>query len=321
MCKQIYILYSIYLQRQKLNDEDKKDFFDYVTKFLNIPSESEKEKEQPSGPPCDTLPRTSVADTRSQLSLDTGLKFSMNILRELGKVNRELMTSSLQCLLDTLKQYRPGSLYSTQDRMAYQLDENLNEARDFLVDEIDQILSHQNPMSNKEFIKVAVKIILMLGITRSNIEDYLIVLKLLDYQKNVSLSFLDLSEELSIISSYYGYGGKSSDHACSLDDNQEADLAPKNYKVGQLNLLTSIPIQMLMSSGHLLELRNSEGDRMVADDDYFYIYKKSGAKGFNPGIYKLNAAFKMQSYQGAAFRMAGKIMQQNTSQPFADRQA
>jgi hypothetical protein len=45
-----------------------------------------------------------------------------------------------------------------------------------------------------------------------------------------------------------------------------------------------------MSSGHLLELRNSAGDRMIADEDHFYVYKESGVKGFNPGIYKLNSA-------------------------------
>jgi len=37
MAKHIYILYSIYLQRQKLNDEEKKDFFDYISAHLKIP--------------------------------------------------------------------------------------------------------------------------------------------------------------------------------------------------------------------------------------------------------------------------------------------
>lgn len=37
--KAIYILYSLYLQRQKLNDEDQKSFFDYVTRFLSLPKE------------------------------------------------------------------------------------------------------------------------------------------------------------------------------------------------------------------------------------------------------------------------------------------
>ena len=43
MSKKIYILYSLYLQRQKLNEESKKDFFDYIAKFLNIPKENTNE--------------------------------------------------------------------------------------------------------------------------------------------------------------------------------------------------------------------------------------------------------------------------------------
>ena len=44
MAKQIYILYSIYLQRQKLNDEESKDFFDYIAGFFKIPAERGKGK-------------------------------------------------------------------------------------------------------------------------------------------------------------------------------------------------------------------------------------------------------------------------------------
>ena len=44
-----------------------------------------------------------VSDARAQIGLAVGLKFSINILKELGKVNKDLLVSSLQCLLDTLK--------------------------------------------------------------------------------------------------------------------------------------------------------------------------------------------------------------------------
>jgi hypothetical protein len=59
-------------------------------------------------------------------------------LRELSKQNLPLLVSSLQTLLDSLKQYRPGALYSATDKMSYQLDINLNQGRDFLVDEINK---------------------------------------------------------------------------------------------------------------------------------------------------------------------------------------
>lgn len=70
MAKKLYILYSLYLQRQKLNEESKKDFFDYVVRFLNIPKETTNEKnknDQGSSTEstsntagqalCDTLPK------------------------------------------------------------------------------------------------------------------------------------------------------------------------------------------------------------------------------------------------------------------------
>lgn len=118
------------------------------------------------------------------MTLDTGFKFSVNLLRELGKVNKGLLVSCLHSLLESLRQYRPGSLYHAVDRLAYQLDENLNEARDFLVDEVTQILKEsKDDKFNKpqqEFLSVAIKMILTLGIIRSNIEDYLIVLSFLE---------------------------------------------------------------------------------------------------------------------------------------------
>ena len=202
------------------------------------------------------------------------------------------------------------------------------------------------------------KIILMLGIVRSNIEDFLIVLSTISSRseskiltmaagkvravssdeeiraeikamKDITadrLSFLDLTEEIRIISTYYGLGAKPdagtdalSPDKPSEDPKDEPASAVKNYKVGQQNLLTSSPILILMSSGHLLELRNSAGDRMIADEEHFYVYKESGVKGFNAGIYKLSSASSLQSAQGAAFRMSGRILHSNTSQPFVDR--
>jgi hypothetical protein len=40
MCaKQVHSLYSIYMQRQKLSEEQKKEFFDYISSFLKIPKD------------------------------------------------------------------------------------------------------------------------------------------------------------------------------------------------------------------------------------------------------------------------------------------
>ena len=329
MSKQLYILYSIYLQRQKLNDEEQQDFFDYVNKFLNLPKEESpgakgKEKDQADGAEGHALqysmPPLSVGEARTQVSLDVGLKFSINLLKELGQVNKGLLTSSLQCLLDSLKQYRPGALYCATDRMSYQMDQNLNIARDFLLEEINEVASGSSPLT-PEYIKyaeIAVKIIMMLGIVRSNVEDYLIILTVIQKLKDV-----DLSDEIQLISAYYGFEQKPTHELVANPSDEvsagglDADL--KNFKIGKQNLLTSISIQMLMSSGPLLEIRGTCGDKMIADDEYFYIYKNQSVKGYNPGLYKLSSAQSEQNSQGGAVRLTGRMLQSNTSEVMAER--
>lgn len=108
MSKKIYILYSLYLQRQKLNEESKKDFFDYIAKFLNIPKENTNEANKSAQGSttevnssnagqalCDSMPRLSVSELRFQMTLDTGFQFSIALIKELGKVNKDLLVSSL----------------------------------------------------------------------------------------------------------------------------------------------------------------------------------------------------------------------------------
>ena len=60
------------------------------------------------------------------------------------------------------------------------MDQDLNIARDFLLEEINGILSKStNPTpESRTFIQISSKIIMMLGILRSNVEDYLIILKI-----------------------------------------------------------------------------------------------------------------------------------------------
>jgi hypothetical protein len=147
----------------------------------------------------------------------------------------------------------------------------------------------------------------MLGIIRSNVEDYLIILKIIENQKSI-----DLSDEIKLISAYYGFEQKSS---LELEkpslDNQgtgELDSSLKGFKIGKQNLLTSISIQMLMSSGPLLEIRGTCGDKMISDEECFYIYKNQSFRGYNPGLYKLSSAKSEQNSQGGAQRLTGRVL-------------
>jgi hypothetical protein len=76
-----------------------------------------------------------------------------------------------------------------------------------------------------------------------------------------------------------------------------------------------------MCSVSLLDLTATDEDKLIADDNHFYIYKKLQRTGYNPGIYKLSSASLTQGSQSAAFRMAGRVLHQNTSSAFMVRQS
>lgn len=86
-----------------------------------------------------------------------------------------MLINSLEYLYQTLRTSEPGSLYST-DKLSFMIDANLNDARTFLVSLIEDM------SSSDRAVELAYKIILLIGIARSNIEDLLIVATLLDKQ-------------------------------------------------------------------------------------------------------------------------------------------
>jgi hypothetical protein len=53
-----------------------------------------------------------------------------------------------------------------------------------------------------------------------------------------------------------------------------------------MNLLTTTSIKMNLNSGDLSYIKGSLGDKLIADDEYFYVYKNQQDKGMQRGIYK-----------------------------------
>ena len=90
-----------------------------------------------------------------------------------------MLINSLEYLYQTLRYAEPGSLYST-DKLSFMIDSNLNDARSFLVSIIE------DRTSDKKSIELSFKILLLLGLIRSNVEDYLLVATLLD-QKEIDV--------------------------------------------------------------------------------------------------------------------------------------
>ena len=109
---------------------------------------------------------------RVQVGLESGFKFSLSLLKEIKSINKDMLVNSLEYLYQTLRFAEPGSLYST-DKLSFMIDQNLNDARGFLVTIIEE---KNNP---PRAIELAYKILLLMGIVRSNVEDLLLVSTLL----------------------------------------------------------------------------------------------------------------------------------------------
>lgn len=78
---------------------------------------------------------------RVQVGLESGFKFSLSLLKEIKGINKDMLVNSLEYLYQTLKFAEPGSLYST-DKLSFMIDSNLNDARQFLVQIIEDSSSN-----------------------------------------------------------------------------------------------------------------------------------------------------------------------------------
>ena len=106
-----------------------------------------------------------------------------------GPFSGGMLARSLEYLYQTLKQTEAGAFYST-DKLSFILDSNFNDTRGFL---LSLIQDKTCPLGSRE---LAAKILIQIGIKRSNIEDYMQVLSLLDSKEH---SDLDIRSELELI--------------------------------------------------------------------------------------------------------------------------
>ena len=164
--KKYVVLYALFIEKLKEQQDKKQNFFEYVQKFL--------QKDDVS--------------SRMQVGLESGFKFSLALLKEVRSLSKDALLSSLEYLYQTLRASEPNSLYGT-DKLSFMVDSNLNDARAFL---FDLAQDTKAPDRAKE---LALKLILLLGIVRSNAEDLLLVASLLSkLQPNI-----DLREELALL--------------------------------------------------------------------------------------------------------------------------
>jgi hypothetical protein len=163
---------------KKSSGSKNESFQDYIKKFLN---EEWLENDQDE------------SSERAFVGFQTGFSFIMLVLKEMGQMNNgSLLINSLQHLYNILRDINKGALIHKADkRMNMALDVHLNEARNFLIDLIAAnedskkkvTLVHPSILDNQENAKrivlLAHKILLLIGIGRSSVEDLLILCSIL----------------------------------------------------------------------------------------------------------------------------------------------
>jgi len=117
------ILYALYVEKYREQQDKKTNFFEFIQRFL----------EGESGEDKSVTPRV-------QVGLESGFKFSLSLLKEIRNINKDMLINSLEYLYQTLRYAEPGSLYST-DKLSFMIDSNLNDARSFLVSLIEEGLA------------------------------------------------------------------------------------------------------------------------------------------------------------------------------------
>jgi hypothetical protein len=121
---------------------------------------------------------------RLEAGLEGGFKFALSLLKEIRKVSKiqksdaslfseSMLLNSLEYMFQHLNQLEAGSLFSN-DRSSFVIDANLNEARAFLLSIVE------DKDSSNKIKEVASRILVKIALARSNVEDLLIIAKLID---------------------------------------------------------------------------------------------------------------------------------------------
>lgn len=159
MTKKSIILYGLYALKQKSSGTKNESFAEYIKKFLSEEPEEDSE----------------LSSERSITGLQTGFAFIMLVLKEMRSLNNgQLLINSMEHLYKVLKDVKKGAFIHKDDtKMTMALDINLNEAREFLLELI------RDKATTERMTLLAHKIILLIGVARSSVEDLLVLCSVL----------------------------------------------------------------------------------------------------------------------------------------------
>jgi len=151
------IIYSLFYIRQQQSGDEKLSFIDSIKKFWTQYDSDDSKK----------------VSSRQKLGLKTGISFILILLQELKDINSgRLLKKSLEYLHETLMDVEIGSIH-TGDKVSFIMDKSLTSVRAFLVGLIT------DTKSDKEIVRLAHKILLLVGLASSSVEYLLLLLKIL----------------------------------------------------------------------------------------------------------------------------------------------
>ena len=175
------ILYGLYVFKQRSSSGDLKTFSDYAKQFFK-----------------DTASGTDSEDFGHQ----TGIGFMVGLLRELKTTNDgSLLTRTLEHLHEALCKVQPGA-FDKSSKFAYERNNLLNKARDFLLELIN------DSSTDKSITSLAYRIVMMLALARNSVQDLLVLCQLLDANPQADV---DLRKELRML--------RASGHATAKEFN------------------------------------------------------------------------------------------------------
>lgn len=181
----------------------------------------------------------------------------------------DLLDKSLENVIESLKQCEPKDLYEN-DRLSFSLDASINNARTFLVELIKSGTPRQACLSYK--------ILLLLGLARACVEDFLLVSTFLAKEKRAEI---DLRDELEILKKSY-------------DKETKAAKVEEEFDPGEIIYIMEDEVEMRVCSYGSNEINcNIDQDTWIVDGDHIYLLNE------DKGLFKLSV--------GTQGKMAGKI--------------
>jgi len=178
MVKLVIMMYEFKLKEGK---STQKGFTEYMSEYFSKVGE---DSDEDGADAEDSM--------RSRVAFKTSLSFLMVMLKNVSELsNEKVVESTLAQFLTILKQTKGLKLMHTRHfEQNFELDSCLNDGRKYLV----QLAKSEM----KKVRELACKVILMLGLARENVEDFLVLISLIKElaEKGVSV---DLRDELMLL--------------------------------------------------------------------------------------------------------------------------